>query len=305
MGGEYPTELPAPGGLREFWRWRRDRKALIREHEARGESLPRPSANGLKLLQSAEDTITWSGHASVVTRLDGRTVLSDPVWSNRIALIVRRMTPAVPAWKDVPSPDLVTISHNHYDHLDASTMKRVRKETPVAVPRGVGAWFRGRGFKHVHEFAWWETRDIGGLRVSFVPSRHFSGRTLWDRNKSLFGGWVLEGTQRRVYHSGDTGYFRGFAEIADRFGTLDAACLPIGAYLPRWLMQEVHTTPDEAAQAFVDLKARRLLPIHWGTFRLSDEAMDDPPKEVRAALEKRGVKAESLLLGDLGDPHRL
>lgn len=305
VGGEYPTEIRMPGSAWQFFKWRREHKRLARMHEERGEKLPKVSRNGAGLLRDSADTITWSGHASVITRLDGKTILSDPVWSRRIAVIVRRLTPVAPAWEHVPPPNLITISHNHYDHLDHKTMKLVKRNTPIVVPQGVGGWFRRRRFKNVHEFNWWETKEIDGLGVTFVPSRHFSGRTLWDRNKSLFGGWVVQGNRHSVYHSGDTGYFAGFREIGDRFHGLDVACLPMGAYLPPWIMKEVHTNPDEAGQAFVDVRAQKMLPIHWGTFRLSDEAMDEPPQRIRAFFEHERLQADRLLLPDLGDPVRL
>lgn len=301
-GGEYSTEIPMPGSWREFWKWRRAHKRLAREHAARGENLPRRGGDPDGVLRSPTDSITWSGRASTIIRFSGRTILTDPVWSRSVGFVVKRLTEPSPAWADVPPPTLVAISHNHYDHLDAATLRRVGRETPVAVPRGVGAWFRRRGFRNVHEFEWWQTREFDGVAATFVPSRHFSGRTLWDRNQSLFGGWILESGSRKVYHSGDTGYFRGFQEIGDRFRRLDVACLPIGAYLPPWIMRDVHTNPEEAGQAFLDVRARRMLPIHWGTFRLSDEAMDEPPRLLRAFLAARGVEPDRLLLPDLGSP---
>jgi len=300
--GEYATEIPQPGSWREFMKWRRDHKKLIKEHRKRGERLPPIGSDPEGLLRSNHDSLTWAGHASTILRVGGHTILSDPVWSNRVGLIIKRLTPPSPRWEDVPPPDLITISHNHYDHLDSSTIRRVKKETPVAVPRGVGAWFRKRRFRNVTEFDWWETKELDGMSVTFVPSRHFSGRTLWDRNKSLFGGWIIEANGRRTYHSGDTGYFAGFREIGQRFPGIDVACLPIGAYLPRWIMQEVHTDPDEAGRAFQDLGAKRMLPIHWGTFRLSDEAMDAPPEAIRAALRRDNIDLNRLLLPDIGRP---
>jgi L-ascorbate metabolism protein UlaG (beta-lactamase superfamily) len=303
--GEYATEIPQPGSWRDFWKWRREHKRLAREHAARGERLPDVGGDPDGILASDKDSITWAGHASTILRLGGKTVLSDPVWSNRVGVIIKRLTQPSPRWEDVPPPDLITISHNHYDHLDAATMRRVKRETDVAVPRGVGPWFRRRGFRNVHEFGWWESRTYNGLTATFVPSRHFSGRTLWDRNKSLFGGWILESGRRRVYHSGDTGFFPGFREIGQRFPNIEVACLPIGAYLPRWIMQEVHTDPDEAGQAFRDLGARRMLPIHWGTFRLSDEAMDAPPEVLRNNFRTHGLALDRLLLPNLGSPIRL
>ncbi|HEX9817226.1 MAG TPA: MBL fold metallo-hydrolase [Candidatus Thermoplasmatota archaeon] len=304
-GGEYATEIPQPGSWREFMKWRRDHKKLIKLHQARGEKFPAVGSDPEGLLRSDKDSLTWAGHASTILRVGGHTILSDPVWSNRVGVIIKRLTPPSPAWHEVPPPDLITISHNHYDHLDSSTIRRVKKETRVAVPKGVGAWFRKRRFRNVEEFDWWQTKEYDGLSVTFVPSRHFSGRTLWDRNKSLFGGWILEANGRRTYHSGDTGYFAGFREIGQRFPGIDIACLPIGAYLPRWIMQEIHTDPDEAGRAFRDLGAKRMLPIHWGTFRLSDEAMDAPPETLRAHFEKEKIDLGRLLLPDLGSPIHL
>lgn len=300
-GGEVPTEVPAAGGsFRDFVRWRRQRKRLIEAHRRRGETLPGVDPEGGRDLWGNDDSVTWSGHATVIHRLDGHTVVSDPVWSRRVGLVVRRLTPAAPAWHEVPTPEVVTISHNHYDHMDASTLRKVRKVATVAVPKGVGAWFRKRRFTHVHEFDWWETKDLHGLKVTFVPSKHFSGRTPWDRDRSLYGGWVLEGKRSKVYHAGDSGYFDGFRAIGDRWKGFDVACLPIGAYEPRWFMKPYHVDPDEAGRAFLDVRGRHLLPIHWGTFRLSDEAMDEPPRRVRAFFDAHGLDPGRLWLPDLG-----
>lgn len=304
-GGEYPTEIPPPGNFRDFWRWRRQHKRLVREHERRGETLPRVGPDAGDRLSHPRDSATWTGHASVIWRLGGRTILSDPVWSRRVAFVVKRLVPLPFPWDHVPRPDLVTLSHNHYDHMDVATLRRVRATTTVCVPRGVGPWFRKRRFRSVHEFDWWQTRDLDGLAVTFVPSQHFSGRTLWDRNRSLWGGWVVQGRRHAVYHGGDSGYFPGFVEIGDRFRRLDVACLPIGAFEPRWFMRRFHVNPEEAGQAFLDVRARALLPIHWGTFRLSDEAMDEPPRRIRAFFEAQALDPGRLWLGDLGETRPL
>jgi L-ascorbate metabolism protein UlaG (beta-lactamase superfamily) len=305
-GAEMGTEVPQVGSFRDFWKWRKSRKGLIRSHKARGEAFPPVRKKADALLRSSQDSVTWSGHASVITRLDGKTILSDPVWGNRIAMgVVKRLAPAGPDWAEVPAADLITISHNHYDHHDAGTLRRVKRDTPVVVPRGDGAWFRRRRYQRVHEFDWWQTQDVDGLRVTFVPSQHFSGRTLWDRNKSLFGGWIVQGKRHSAYHSGDTGYFRGFQQIGEKFPKLDVACLPIGAYEPRWFMRPIHTDPEEAGQAFLDTGATRLLPIHWGAFRLTDEAMDEPPKRIRQFFTERRLEPERLLLTDLGETRPL
>lgn len=305
VGGEYPTETPLPAGFRDFLKWRRQHKGLIRAHKARGESLPKVFLQPGDGLEEDYDSVTWCGHASVLTRLGGQAILSDPIWSARAARVVRRLTPPAPAWDRLPPIRLVTISHNHYDHLDARTLRRLRKTATFLVPKGVGKWFRRRRFPTVSEFSWWETKEFDGIRATFVPTQHFSGRSLWDRNKTWWGGWVLEGHRHRVWHTGDTGYFEGFKEIGSRFRRIDVACVPIGAYEPRWFMKSMHVNPDEAGQAFLDARARYLLPMHWGTFRLSDEAMDEPPRRIRAFFQARKLDAKRLWLSDLGQTRRL
>lgn len=301
-GGEFPTEVPRRAGdLRAFLRWRWQRRGVVRAHRRRGEALPAVARPDGSPPPSDGDSVTWCGHASVLTRLDGRTILSDPNWSQRLVFVVRRLTPARPAWNALPRVDLVTLSHNHYDHLDLPTLRRLRATNPLFLaPRGVGRMLRQRGFRRVEELDWWQTRDVDGLRATLVPSRHFSGRTPWDFDTTLWGGWVLQGERHQVYHAGDTGYFSGFRDIGRRFPRLDVACLPIGAYEPRWFMRDYHVDPDEAGQAFLDVGATALLPIHWGTFRLSDEAMDAPPERIRSFFRSHGLDASRLWLGDLG-----
>lgn len=301
--GERVTEAAAGGeSFLDFLRWRRQRKRVIKQHLARGEALPRVSPHANDILQSDGDAAAWIGHASVLLRMDGKTVLVDPMWRRKAAGVIPRLTP--PAIEPAPKPDLVLISHNHYDHMDGPTLRKWR-DVPIRVPKGDARWFTRRRFKDVKELDWWDAADVEGLGLTFVPSKHFSGRTPWDRNRSRWGGWVVEGKRSRVYHSGDTGYFDGFTEIADRAGAPDIACLPIGAYEPRWFMRPYHTDPDEAGQAFLDMGAENLLPIHWGTFRLSDEAMDEPPSRIADFFAKRGLAAERLWLGDLGRPWAL
>jgi L-ascorbate metabolism protein UlaG (beta-lactamase superfamily) len=304
-GGEIPTEVPAGGEFWAFLRWRRQHKRIVREHQRRGEALPKVAPDAGEGLRRPGDSVTWAGHAAVITRLDGHTILHDPMWSRSAAMVVRRLTPPAPRWEHVPVPEIVTLSHNHYDHMDASTLRRVKRAATICVPRGLARWFHRRWYPRVIEFDWWQTVDLEGLKVTFVPSQHFSGRLPWDRNKSLWGGWVVEGRHRSVYHAGDSGYFSGFREIGDRFRRLDVACLPIGAYEPRWFMRPYHVDPDEAGQAFLDVRAHRFLPIHWGTFRLSDEAMDAPPQRIRAFFEHSRTDPSRLWLPDLGETRLL
>ncbi|MET7754489.1 MBL fold metallo-hydrolase [Streptomyces sp. NPDC005389] len=239
--------------------------------------------------------ITWAGHASWVLRMGGLTVLTDPVWSRRIFGTPARLTPVGVRWEDLPRIDAVVISHNHFDHLDAPTLKRLPRHTPVFVPAGLGRWFVRRRFSRVTELDWWEAAELDGVRFDFVPAHHWSKRTLLDTCRSLWGGWVLtDRSGRRVHFAGDTGYGRWFAEIGRRYPGIDLAMLPIGAYDPRWWLSDVHTDPEEAVRAHQDLGARRMAPMHWATFVLSSEPVLEPLTRVRTAWEQAGLRREDL-----------
>ncbi|RFU85840.1 hypothetical protein DY218_15505 [Streptomyces triticagri] len=237
---------------------------------------------------------TWVGHASWVLRIGGLTVLTDPVWSRRILGTPPRVTPPGVAWHALPPVDAVVISHNHYDHLDAPTLKRLPRSTPLFVPAGLGRWFRRRRFSCVTELDWWEAAELQGVRVEFVPAHHWSKRSLTDTCRSLWGGWLLADGRRKVYFAGDTGYGHWMAEIGRRHPGIDLALMPIGAYDPRWWLRDVHCDPEEAVRAVDDLGARRMAPMHWGTFLLSAEPVLDPLRRVRAAWLRSGRPRDDL-----------
>ena len=244
--------------------------------------------------------VTWAGHASWVVRIGGLTVLTDPVWSRRILGTPARVTPVGVPWEDLPPVDAVVISHNHYDHLDLPTLKRLPRDTPLFVPAGLGAWCRRRRFTTVTELDWWEAAELpspggGTVRFDFVPAHHWSRRGLADTCRSLWGGWVLTDRHgQRVYFAGDTGYGHWFAEIGRRYPGIDLALLPIGAYAPRWMLRPVHTDPEEAVAACRDLGAKRMAPMHWATFLLSAEPPLEPLTRVRVAWAAAGRPREDL-----------
>ncbi|MDI9882994.1 MBL fold metallo-hydrolase [Streptomyces sp. HNM0645] len=274
----------------------------------------RPAAAGLKdipqlpfapgALPEAEPgtvAVTWAGHASWVVAIGELTVLTDPVWSRRILGTPARLTPVGVRWEDLPAVDAVVISHNHYDHLDAPTIARLPRRTPMFVPAGLGGWFRRRRFTRVTELDWWETAElpagsgVGSVRFEFVPAHHWSKRTLTDTCRSLWGGWILTDQRgRQVYFSGDTGYGHWFKEIGRRHPDIDLAMLPIGAYAPRWWLSSVHTDPEEAVQAFEDLGARNMAPMHWATFVLSSEPVMEPLRRLLTAWKHTGRPREQL-----------
>ncbi|PZM97000.1 MAG: hypothetical protein DIU79_03630 [Actinobacteria bacterium] len=243
--------------------------------------------------------VTWVGHATYVVQIGGLTVLTDPVWSDRIPGVRQRITPVGVSWAALPTIDAVVISHNHYDHLDAPTIRRLPRHTPLLVPAKLGDWFRRRGFVDVTELDWWETcelvTDRGGVRFDFVPAHHWSRRTLTDTNRTLWGGWILtadDGT--RVYFAGDTGYGHWFAEIGARYPDIDLALMPIGAYEPNWFMKAVHVNPEEAVRACHDVGARRMASMHWGTFVLSSEPLLEPVERATKAWDAAGRPSEDL-----------
>ncbi|QGK69768.1 MBL fold metallo-hydrolase [Allosaccharopolyspora coralli] len=251
--------------------------------------------SGLPDAEPNTTALTWVGHASYVIRLGGATMLTDPVWSHRIPGVPRRLTPPGVGFDELPTVDGVLVSHNHYDHLDAPTIRRMPRGTPMLVPAGLGRWFRRRGFTDVRELDWWDSTEVAGHRVDFVPSHHWSRRSAWDACRSLWGGWVITGESGvRVYHAGDSGYGDRFAEIGERFPGIDVAMLPIGAYAPRWFMRSVHVDPPEAVRAMRDVGARRLATMHWGTFALSREPVLEPLDWVRQAWQEAGLPRRDL-----------
>jgi L-ascorbate metabolism protein UlaG (beta-lactamase superfamily) len=231
--------------------------------------------------------VAWLGHASFLLRLGGRTIAVDPVLSRRILGAGQRLTP--PGLDRLPPLDGLLISHNHYDHLDAPTVRTLPRSTPVLVPGGLGRWFHRRGFTAVTELDWWESARFGALEMTFVPAHHWSRRGLFDHCATLWGGWVLTVPgSLRVYHAGDSAYGPFFAEIGSRCPGVDAAMLPVGCYAPRWFMRTVHLDPEEAVRAAQDVGARVMVPMHWGTFRLSHEPVLEPIERTRAAWVAAG-----------------
>ena len=251
------------------------------------DALRRPPLAGLR--------ISWLGHASWLVQGAGTSVLVDPALGPRISgLIPRNAGPGLRV-DQLPRIDASLVTHNHYDHLDLPTLRAVG--APVVAGLGTRPSLRSLACT---ELAWWDRLHVGGLTVTFVPSQHWSRRGLADMNEALWGGFVVEGGGARVYHAGDTAYFGGFREIGRRFPGLDAALLPIGAYDPEWFMRPQHMNPEDAAQAFVDLGARRLVAMHWGTFKLTDEPLDEPPRRLQAEWTRRGLPPEALFILPIG-----
>ena len=244
--------------------------------------------SGLPALSASDTALTWVGHATYLVRMSGVTVLVDPVWSTRIPGVPRRLTSPGVAFSDLPRPDAILISHNHYDHLDEPTIRRFERTTPVLVPAKLGDWFRRRGFTEVIELDWWESAEVADLTFDFAPAQHWSRRSVRDTCRALWGSWIITGRNDRLYHGGDTGHGPHLAEIGDRYPNIDVAMLPIGAYAPRWFMRPMHMNPEEAVQALGDLGAKRMASMHWSTFALTREPVVEPLTWLRKAWREAG-----------------
>jgi N-acyl-phosphatidylethanolamine-hydrolysing phospholipase D len=262
----------------------------------RSVDLPRVANDGAALRDNrAAPTLTWVGHSTLLVQLDGVNVLTDPHWSPRASPVSfagpRRVMPPGLRFEDLPPVHVVVISHDHYDHLDVATVTRLAQShrPRFLVPLGFKAWFADLGITDVEELDWWQARRVGGVTFTCVPAQHFSGRTLFDRNRRLWSGWTIAGRDRRLYFAGDTAYNPALKEIGERLGPFDVAALPIGAYLPPVIMKAGHTTPEEALRLFADVRGRLFVPIHWGTFDLTEEPLEEPPRRLMAEAERLGL----------------
>ncbi|MBZ0273427.1 MBL fold metallo-hydrolase [bacterium] len=235
----------------------------------------------------------WFGHASVLLRLGGMKILVDPIEGD--ALFVPRRAPKAPIFDLVPRPDAILITHNHYDHMCGKTLTRFDRMTPIVVPHGLAPWFSRRGFVNVRELDWWDEVRAGDARITLTPARHWSKRTIFDTNDTLWGGFVIEAGGKRAYHAGDTGWQDEFHEIGKRLGPMDVALVPIGAYAPRWFMEPAHMQPAEALDAADAVGARLIVPIHFGTFTLSDEPLTEPPAWTEQIAKERGERRLRIL----------
>ena len=250
--------------------------------------LPLVANAGAYLSRSGEPpSITWIGHASFAVQDGDDVFLTDPHFSKRALLPARFNPPGVPL-DAVPGTAFAVVSHNHYDHLDAGTVDRLPESVTWFVPLGLGEWIRDRGRPAV-ELDWWESAKHGDWTITCLPAQHWSSRIGQLPNTTLWCAFLLDNGKRKYFHAGDTGYFHGFREFGRRFGPIDVAMLPIGAYAPKFMMQYQHMDPKEALQAFFDLDASLFYPMHYGTFDLTDEPLDLPPKVLMEQVEGRGV----------------
>jgi L-ascorbate metabolism protein UlaG (beta-lactamase superfamily) len=286
----------------EFYRWQRERRELV---------IPPPRADlstvtaELGFIRGNRErcAVTWIGHATALVQLGGVNLLTDPHFSQRASPVQligpKRWQPPGIALADLPRIDVVLLSHNHYDHLDSGSVQALVEQpggSPLwLVPLGVDRWMDCADVRAVRKLDWWDSTEVGALTVTFVPAQHWSRRTLADTNTTLWGGFVVAGHGRSIYFAGDTGYGPDFAAIGDRFGGFDLALLPIGAYEPRWFMAESHINPEEAVRIHLEVRAKRSVGVHWGTFPLTDEPLDQPLADLAEARQRHGVAPDAFI----------
>jgi L-ascorbate metabolism protein UlaG (beta-lactamase superfamily) len=303
----------ADRGTPDFWKWQRERIQAGKPAPPQ-ETTPsaEPDVAFLKA-NATEPTLTWIGHSTLLLQVGTYNILTDPHLSERASPVSfygpRRMAAPGLDFSQLPRIDIVLISHNHYDHLDSTTVRRLAAQeggSPLfVVPLGLEQWMRNMGVGNVVELDWWDRIGKGSLDIHLVPVQHWSQRTLWDRNKTLWGGFYVRHHSLSFMFAGDTGYSQDFADIRKRLGAPDIAAIPVGAYEPRWFMGVQHVDPAQAVKIHQDLGARYSVGMHWGVFELADESLDEPPKALSVARVEAGVPADRFFVMKLGETRRL
>lgn len=312
----------------EFVRWQIERReqGLPKPPQQPTPTQP-PDLAAIKRYASASKVlpttpqITWIGHASMLVQAGGLTVLTDPIFSERASPVQflgpKRAQPPGITLADLPPIDVVLISHNHYDHLDKASVQALARRSAAAgkptlflVPLGLKAWFADRGIQNTVELDWWDKYTFGGVEFNFTPVQHWSSRSFFDRSQTLWGGYAVFAPDFHWYFNGDTGYSTDFVDTQLKFadrqkldqgGGFDLALIPVGAYQPRWFMSEQHVNPDESVKIHRDLQAKRSVGIHWGTFELTDESLDQPPKDLAEASKAQHLKGGEFTVMAIGE----
>ncbi|HEY6484078.1 MAG TPA: MBL fold metallo-hydrolase [Steroidobacteraceae bacterium] len=300
----FNPHAPAGRSFADFLRWQRTRQARAWPESIANRARPSLPAS----LAPGQLALTFINHVTFLLQFRALHILTDPVYSERASplrsLGPRRVRPPGLAFEHLPRIDLVLVSHNHYDHLDLDTLIALQAgHAPHFITTlGNAAFLRNCGLRSVAELDWWQSLAIGpGATVIATPAQHWSSRLPRNRNRTLWGGFVLRADGRQVYFAGDTGYAELFGQIRQRLGRIDLALLPIGAYEPRWFMRDQHMNPQDAVRAHLDLQATLSIGTHFGCFRLTDEGLDDPPRALAEARDRHNVAADAFGVLETGE----
>ncbi|HUP65307.1 MAG TPA: MBL fold metallo-hydrolase [Thermoanaerobaculia bacterium] len=303
-GERFHNLAPAPHGEGSFIKWILTReRGFWPDYLESPPAPPPPSRVG-----PGELRVTFINHATTLIQFDGINVLTDPTWSERASPVTwagpRRRRPPGVRFEDLPPIDAVVISHNHYDHMNVPTLRRLREHSSPVLVMGLGndRFLESADVRGARSLDWWQSLAVGeSMRIHVVPAQHFSARGLWDRDANLWAGFVLETAAGSVYFAGDTGWGPHFGMVRSRFPSIRLAILPIGAFLPRWFMAAVHIGPEEAIRAFDELEAEHGMVMHFGTFPLGDDGMTDATTLMEQLLERRGDLRQRIWIPAAGE----
>ncbi|MEH7744788.1 MBL fold metallo-hydrolase [Neobacillus drentensis] len=285
--------------FKDLRKWQRERKKKVKDLSI---NIEQSSSKKVSELQEnkSKTSYTWVGHSTFLIQLNGINILTDPVWARRMGLEKRLTEPGI-SLADLPEIDVVVISHGHYDHLDFPTLKKLKGNPQYFVPAGLKSLFNRKGYQKVKELNWWESVELGGIMIHFVPAQHWTRRSLTDMNTSHWGGWIFQTANETLYFVGDTGYFSGFKLIAEHFTSIDTVFMPIGAFEPEWFMAPAHISPEDSVKAFIELKAKSFVPMHYGTYRLADDTGPEALERLLREWEKQELPKEQLKVLLLGE----
>ncbi|MCU9612694.1 MBL fold metallo-hydrolase [Caldibacillus lycopersici] len=286
----------------DLYRWQKERRNNKKDLHIKIEQAPFKEIEKLNS-NRMQPSITWIGHSTFFIQMNGVNMVTDPVWAKRMGFQKRLTEPGIEL-AALPEIDVVLISHGHYDHLDFPTIKKLKGDPTYYVPVGLGHAFKRRGYKKVMESNWYDSFEHSNVRFSFVPAQHWTKRTLTDTNTSHWGGWIIENKEHSIYFVGDTGYFRGFQEIAKKF-SIQTVLMPIGAYEPEWFMKESHITPEDAVKAFLELKGKQFIPMHYGTYHLADDTGQAAISRLEAEWGRLHLDASQLIKLRIGETYWL
>lgn len=284
--------------LGDMRKWQKERRSKVKDLS---KNIAQCQTKRIQEIQENRNrtSYTWIGHSTFLLQLNGVNILTDPVWAKRMGFQKRLTQPGIPL-EELPEIDVVVISHGHYDHLDFPTLKKLKGNPHYFVPIGMKSLFNKKGYQNVTELSWWEKADYEGINIHFVPAQHWTRRTLNDMNTSHWGGWIFQHAAETFYFVGDTGYFSGFKEIAERF-SIDVVFMPIGAYEPEWFMADSHISPEDSVKAFIELKAKLFVPMHYGAYRLADDTGPEALDRLLREWEKRELPKEQLNVLTIGE----